>query len=148
MTKTREAVIEDLDLIVELFDKYRVFYGKESNKSEAEKFISERLKLKESKVFVAEAENELVGFVQLYPIFSSTNMQRLWLLNDLFVDQVHRGKGISKQLIERSKIMCAETDACGLILETDKTNMVGNKLYPSAGFSLDKTHNFYFWDNV
>ncbi|MBT8375502.1 MAG: GNAT family N-acetyltransferase [Bacteroidia bacterium] len=148
MITIRKASLEDLIQVVELFDKYRVFYKKESNKTAAEKFISERLKLNESKIFIAETINgKLIGFVQLYPIFSSTRMQKLWLLNDLFVEIEHRGKGISKLLIEESKKLCKETNACGLILETEKSNIVGNNLYPSVGFSVDKAHNFYSWDN-
>ena len=148
MTEIRKATIGDLKFIVELFDKYRVFYEEESDKEKAEEFIYERLKLNDSKIFVAETDDRsLVGFVQLYPIFSSTRMQRLWLLNDLFIDREHRGKGISKQLIETSKELCKQTNACGLILETAKTNSVGNELYPKVGFSLDKEHNYYSWDN-
>lgn len=148
MTKIRKATIEDLKLVVELFDKYRVFYEKESNKQKVEEFISERLKLNDSKIFVAETDDKnLVGFVQLYQIFSSIRMKRLWLLNDLYVDNKYRGKGISKQLIDISKSLCKQTNACGLILETTKTNIIGNELYPKVGFSLDKEHNYYSWDN-
>jgi GNAT superfamily N-acetyltransferase len=148
MTKIRKATIKDLNLVVELFDKYRVFYEKESDKQKAEEFLFERLKLNDSEIFVAETdENDLVGFVQLYPLFSSTRMQRLWLLNDLFVDKGFRGNGISKQLIETAKNLCIQTNACGLILETAKTNSIGNELYPQVGFSLDEDHNYYSWDN-
>ena len=148
MTETRKATIKDLELVVDLFDKYRVFYEKVSDKQSAKNFISERLKLNDSQIFVAEIDNlELVGFVQLFPIFSSTKMQRLWLLNDLFVAKEHRGKGISKKLIESSKELCKQTNACGLILETAKTNFVGNQLYPKVGLLLDNEHNYYSWDN-
>lgn len=144
----RKATIEDLKLIVELFDKYRVFYEKESDKEKAEEFLSDRLKHNESEIFVAETDNNnLVGFVQLYPLFSSTRMKRLWLLNDLFVEKDHRGKGISKQLIEAAKNLCKQTNACGLMLETAKSNIVGNELYPKVGFSLDSENNYYSWDN-
>ncbi|WP_166926347.1 GNAT family N-acetyltransferase [Flavobacterium poyangense] len=148
MTKIRKATIEDLKLAVALFDQYRVFYENESDKEKAEKFISERLQLNDSQIFVAETNNQdLVGFVQLYPLFSSTRMKRLWLLNDLFVANEYRGKGISKQLIDISKELCKQTNACGLLLETAKTNVVGNALYPKVGFSLDNDHNYYSWDN-
>ncbi len=147
MTEIRKATIGDLKFVVELFDKYRVFYEKESDIKKAEGFISERLTMNDSQIFVAETDDKyLVGFVQLYPVFSSTRMKRLWLLNDLFVDKAHRGKGISKQLIESSKELCRQTNACGLILETAKANVVGNGLYPKVGFSLDKEHNYYSWD--
>ena len=70
-----------------------------------------------------------------------------WLLNDLYVAPDHRGKGISKLLINRCYQLCKDTGASGLNLETEKTNTVGNSVYPKAGLILDTTHNFYFWDN-
>lgn len=147
MIEIRKAQLKDLKSVVELFDQYRVFYEKESDKSQAELFISERLKRNDAEIFVAEVESgRLIGFVQLYPIFSSTRMQRLWLLNDLFIDMEHRGKGVSKQLIEAAKELSIQTQACGLILETAKSNMIGNILYTKVGFSLDRDHNYYSWD--
>jgi GNAT superfamily N-acetyltransferase len=148
ITKIRKATIKDLNLVVELFDKYRVFYERETDKEKALEFLSERLKLNDSEIFVAETnDNSLVGFIQLYPLFSSTRMRPLWLLNDLFVNKEYRGKGISKQLIETAKNLCIQTNDCGLILETAKTNSIGNELYPNIGFSLDEEHNYYSWDN-
>ena len=148
MIKIKKAKIEDLKFVVELFDHYRVFYENESDKQKANEFISERLKLNDSEIFVAENDNKkIIGFVQLYPIFSSTRMQRLWLLNDLFVNEENRGKGVSKQLIQTGKELCKQTNACGLILETAKNNIIGNSLYPNIGFSLDEEHNYYFWNN-
>lgn len=145
---TRKATETDIKNLSILFDKYRVFYEKETDIQSAEKFLIERIQNKESEIFLTEnREGEIVGFVQLYPIFSSTRMQRLWLLNDLFVDEEHRGLGISKQLIEISKELCKQTNACGLILETAKTNEVGNNLYPQTGFTLDNEHNYYSWNN-
>jgi GNAT superfamily N-acetyltransferase len=79
-------------------------------------------------------------------MFSSTRMKRLWLLNDLFVKKEYRRRGISKLLIERAKELCRETKACGFILETAKSNSVGNKLYQAVGMSLDHNHNYYSWD--
>ena len=148
MIKIRKAQLADLNLVVDLFDQYRVFYEKSSDKQSAEKFISDRLKIHDSEIFVAETENRnIVGFVQLYPLFSSTRMKKLWLLNDLFVEKEYRGNGISKQLIEKSKLHCMQTNACGIILETAKTNIVGNNLYPKVGFVLDNEHHYYSWDN-
>jgi GNAT superfamily N-acetyltransferase len=148
MTEIRNATKEDLKKLVILFDKYRIFYECSSDIKIAGKFISERLEQNDSVIFIAESKTgDLVGFVQLYPIFSSTKMKRLWLLNDLFVEKVHRGKGIFKQLIEDAKKLCVETGACGLLLETAKTNLIGNALYPATGFVLDTEHNYYTWNN-
>lgn len=143
----RKALISDVDTVAELFDAYRVFYQKQSDVVAAQDFLTQRFQNHESEIFVAEVANKiLVGFVQLYPLFSSTRMKRIWLLNDLFVSADYRGKGISLQLIDKAKELARKTNACGLMLETAKTNTVGNNLYPQAGFELDRDHNFYSWD--
>ena len=81
--KFRTANINDLEQVSILFDDYRVFYEKPTDVEASKHFISERIKNHESIIIVAEAENgNLVGFTQLYPIFSSTRLKRLWLLND------------------------------------------------------------------
>jgi GNAT superfamily N-acetyltransferase len=147
MKNTRKATVSDLAQLAELFDQYRIFYHKDSNIPAAENFLKERIENKDSEIFVAESEGELVGFVQLYPLFSSTRMKRYWLLNDLYVNENYRGKGFSKELIEESKELAKSTNACGVLLETGKRNDIGNKLYPSCGFELYDSVNFYEWTN-
>lgn len=147
MKNTRKATIQDLPQLALLFDQYRVFYHKESDIPAAESFLKERIEKADSEIFVAEREGDLVGFVQLYPLFSSTRMKRYWLLNDLFVNENYRGKGFSKELIEETKELAKSTDACGVLLETGKSNDVGNKLYPSCGFEIYDEVNFYEWTN-
>lgn len=145
--KIRKAEIGDLEQLSGLFDDYRVFYGKVSDREGAKTFLFDRLSNEESVVFVAEVAGErLSGFVQLYPLFSSTRLSRLWLLNDLFVDLRYRQKGVATQLIEASKQLCRQTGAAGLLLETAKDNVPANVLYPLTGFNLDVDHNYYTWD--
>ena len=147
MNYTRKAIISDLPQLAELFDQYRIFYHKESDVPAAENFLQERIENKDSEIFVAEENGTLTGFVQLYPIFSSTRMQRYWLLNDLYVNENYRGKGYSKELIEKAKELCKASNACGILLETGKSNDIGNQLYPSSGFELYDSVNFYEWSN-
>jgi len=147
MKNTRKATLEDLEQLSVLFDQYRIFYHKESDIPAAENFLKERIQNKDSEIFVAENNGILTGFVQLYPIFSSTRMQRYWLLNDLYVNENHRGKGYSKELIEAAKDLCRLSNACGMLLETGKSNEIGNQLYPACGFELYDSVNFYEWTN-
>lgn len=144
---TRKATVKDIRQLAELFDQYRIFYHKESDVPAAEKFLKERIENKDSEIFVAENDGKLVGFVQLYPLFSSTRMKRYWLLNDLFVNEKHRGNGYSKALIEEAKQMAKYTDSCGILLETGKSNDIGNQLYPACGFQIYDAVNFYEWTN-
>ncbi|WP_312076380.1 GNAT family N-acetyltransferase [Chryseobacterium sp.] len=147
MKNTRKATIQDLKQLAELFDQYRIFYHKDSDISAAEEFLKERIQKEDSEIFVAENEGKLVGFVQLYPLFSSTRMKRYWLLNDLYVNENFRGKGFSKELIFEAQEMAKSTNSAGILLETGKSNDIGNKLYPSCGFEIYDEVNFYEWSN-
>lgn len=145
--RVRKAETADLDKVADLFNQYRVFYKKESDLIGGRQFLQDRMVNNESEIFVASDEqNNFMGFVQLFPIFSSTRMKRLWLLNDLFVAPDYRGQGVSIGLIEKAKELCRATNACGLLLETAKTNMVGNQLYPRTDFVLESDSNFYVWN--
>ena len=143
----RKATSNDVEHLSELFNAYRMFYRKASAIQSAKTFLEERISNKDSEIFVAQnTTNKLVGFVQLYPLFSSTRMKKFWLLNDLFVHPEFRGNSISIGLIQKAKDLVLESKACGMYLETEKSNLIGNALYPKTGFELNKSVNFYEWN--
>ncbi|MEM6642708.1 MAG: GNAT family N-acetyltransferase [Bacteroidota bacterium] len=143
----REAQAADLDRLAVLFDQYRQFYGKSSDETGSRTFLEERVNKQDSVIYVFEnEEGKLTGFTQLYPIFSSTRMKRMWLLNDLFVSKEYRGLGMSKALIKKAQENARSTGACSIMLETGKENHIGNKLYPSMGFEAMDTVTFFEWD--
>ncbi|WP_267740140.1 GNAT family N-acetyltransferase [Myroides injenensis] len=141
----RKASLEDLEQASELFNLYRIFYRQSSDLEAGKAFLKERLLNGESDIFLAWVDGKAVGFVQLYKLFHYIKLEKQWLLSDLFVCPEYRGKGISIGLIDRSKKWCEETNACGLMLETEKTNDIGNQLYPKCGFEYDALHNYYYW---
>ena len=146
--KIVEATSQNLDELALLFDSYRMFYRKPSDVEGAKKFLGERMNQKQSVIYLAlDDSGEVLGFAQLYPLFSSTRMKPLWLLNDLYVKEEHRRKGIARLLIEHCKALAMHHGAAGLSLETESTNHIGNHLYPATGFDMDTEHNFYFWTN-
>ena len=123
------------------------FTKKETDLDAAKKFLRERLANDQSVIFIVYDDSRAVGFTQLYHLFSSVNMAGVWLLNDLFVDPAYRGKKIEKQLLDAAQNHCTATGAKGVSLETEQTNVVGNKLYPIMGFERDTEHNFYCREN-
>lgn len=143
----REARKDDLEQLNKIFDAYRLYYRKDSDLKASRIFLEQRMIKGDSCIFVAEhTPGELAGFTQLYPLFSSTRMRKLWLLNDLFVLEAFRGQGVAHRLIERSKQCVRESGAFGMFLETEKSNTIGNHLYPSAGMRLNTTSNYYEWE--
>jgi len=135
--RTVRAGLDDLEALVPLFDGYRQFYRQPSDPVGARAFLAERLKRDESVIFVAIADGAAVGFTQLYPLFSSVSMKRLWLLNDLFVAPAGRRAGAGRALLDRAERWAKETGAKGLTLSTELTNATAQRLYESAGWTKD-----------
>ena len=134
---------KDADRIAPLFDAYRQFYKKEPDLAGARAFIGERLQRDESVIFLALAGDKAVGFVQLYPCFSSTAMKRMWILNDLFVLSQARRQGAAQALMERAKQWAIETKADGLWLETAVDNHPAQRLYERLGWKRDNDYYRY-----
>ena len=141
-----EASTKDIETMVPLFDGYRVFYKQDSNPEAARKFIRERLQRLDSVIFLAISEKgEGMGFTQLYPSFSSVALQRVYILNDLFVSEAFRGKGIGETLLEHAKDFAREKGARGLTLETAIDNPA-QKLYERLGWKKDDKVFHYTWE--
>src|SRR5262245_6619275 len=138
----RQAKKKDLDQLSILFDKYRIFYKQRSDVKGSKEFLKKRMKRNESVIFVAEERKQLIGFTQLFPIFSSVSMQRTWLLNDLFVNESSRGKGAAPALLNVAKEFGAETNSKWLLLQTAADNLTAQKVYEKNGW-VKETDFFY-----
>ena len=135
----RRAVADDVAKLTPLFDAYRMFYAQPSDPEASAAFLREWIARDESVVFLAEDDDDVLGFVQLYPIWSSTTTPagRFWLLNDLFVAESARRRGAGRALMERAERLARETDAVGLTLSTAVDNLRGQRLYESVGYRRD-----------
>ncbi|MCJ8010894.1 GNAT family N-acetyltransferase [Paenibacillus sp. KQZ6P-2] len=140
------ATANDLDDIAVLFNDYRIFYMQESDLEGARSFLTERFTKKESVLFVARERdtNQAVGFTQLYPSFSSVSMQRLFILNDLFVAQEFRQQGTARRLLEAARDYASGLKVKGLELSTAKDNFTAQRLYEQFGFEKDLEFVHYF----
>jgi ribosomal protein S18 acetylase RimI-like enzyme len=133
------ATMVDLDAVAPLFDAYRQFYHCPPDLPLARRFLTERLQGGDSTIFLARDESGALGFVQLYPLFTSSSPVpgRLWLLNDLFVAPAARGRGAGRALLERARRYAEETGARGLFLQTARDNLTAQRLYESLGWQRD-----------
>lgn len=139
-----QATINDLDSLTELFDFYRLFYKQASDLKGAREFLKERLTKNESVIFIAYEDEKPVGFTQLFPSFSSVSMQKSLVLNDLYVKETARRKGVAKELINRAIALAKETKAKGILLETGKENVNAQKLYEMIGFTKESNYYYYY----
>ena len=139
----KQGTIEQLEDITFLFNQYRMFYRQPSDLDGARKFVKERLQRQDAVIFLATKNTKPVGYTQLFPSWSSVSMQRVWILNDLFVLPEQRNRGIAKALMNRAKEHAISTNAVRLILATEVTNKIGQNLYESMGYS--RFNDFYHY---
>lgn len=134
---TRKANIQDLDQLTKLFDQYVVFYKSPSNYEKHYAFLKERLEKNEAIVFVScddENLDKIIGFALIYISFSSLALNKIVILNDLFVDGSARKKGIGEKLIQETITLAKEIGSHTIRLRTAKSNNIAQKLYHKMGF--------------
>ncbi|MFD9625211.1 GNAT family N-acetyltransferase [Peribacillus muralis] len=140
----KRTTLDELESLTGLFNSYRVFYEQASDPVSARGFLSERLVNGDSVVFMAFEEEAAVGFVQLYPSFSSVSLRRSWILNDLYVLESVRKKGFGEALLKAAITFAKETGARGVSLETGKENVQAQRLYEKIGFARESNYFYHF----
>lgn len=140
------ATTFEVDKIAPLFDAYRQFYKAPSDLIGSANFLAERLAQDESVIFLALESEQALGFVQLYPVFASVALKRLWLLNDLYVSETARNGGVGRALMKRAEDFARETGTRGLFLRTATDNLPAQRLYESCGWVRDT--QFYRYDRI
>lgn len=137
--QVRQATVLDLEQLIPLFDAYRQFYGKAPDVAVARQFLTDRLARQESVVLLAEDGGGVVlGFVQMFPSFSSVGAAPIYILNDLFVVPTSRGKGIGTLLMRAAADAARAVGAVRLKLSTAITNVPAQRLYNVLGWERDE----------
>ncbi len=139
----RMATESDLTQLAQLFDAYRQFYKQPADLERARDFIGERLNRNDSWLLVAQSQDDLIGFCQMYPSFSSTNTSRIAILNDLFVAQNARSKGVGKDLMRTAEDLAKKLGLSALELSTAIDNQTAQSLYKQLDWQLDKEFYYY-----
>lgn len=139
----RQAALSDLEALVVLFDGYRQFYGRQSDIPAVQEFLLARFNHGESVLFIAHDGSTPVGFTQLYPSFSSVSLARVFVLNDLFVLEQARRKGVASKLMSAATEFAKCLGAVRISLSTAMTNQAAQSLYQSAGWKRDEQFFVY-----
>ncbi|HMB90273.1 MAG TPA: GNAT family N-acetyltransferase [Rhodothermales bacterium] len=139
-----QAQLEHLEVVVPLFDAYRQFYRKASDKEGARRFIEARLRNGDSVLLLAmDDEEQAVGFTQCYPAFSSVRMRPIWILNDLFVAPTARRQGVAQALMDEAARYARHAGVIALALATEKDNDTAKALYEQLGYEQDTAFDYY-----
>ncbi|MDK2747399.1 MAG: GNAT family N-acetyltransferase [Brevundimonas sp.] len=139
----QKAGVEQIDALVPLFDAYRQFYRRPSAPDDARVFLLERMERQQSVVFLAFDGAVAVGFVQMFPSFSSAAMRSILILNDLFVAHSARGTGVGRALLDVAASYGRQVGAARLTLSTENTNTSAQAIYEHMGWTPSTDFQHY-----
>jgi GNAT superfamily N-acetyltransferase len=133
----RTATVEDIPILCtllhQLFSKEVEFTPDITHQTKGLKMIIEDEKIGE--IYVACKEGEIVGMVNLLYTVSTALGERVALLEDMIIDEKHRGEDIGSALLEYVLTVTKEKWIKRVTLLTDADNLSAHRFYESMGFS-------------
>ena len=140
----RQAGPADVPATAPLFNAYRQFYEQPSDLALATAFLTERLQKSESVVLLAcSAQQQVLGFCQLYPTFCSVEAKPIYSLYDLFVQPEARRTGAGTALLLAAERLAQAHGKARMDLTTAKTNLAAQAAYEGLGWVRDEVFLAY-----
>ncbi|MFH5181401.1 GNAT family N-acetyltransferase [Paenibacillus sp. TAB 01] len=140
-TVIRAVHEQDIPQLLDLMVQYIVdFYNRPMpNEQSLENLIRQLLANPASGMqFCAERDGKLVGFATLYFTFSTLQVKRAAILNDLFVLTEARGAKLGEKLFQVCLAFVRENDFAYMTWETAKDNLIAQSLYNKMGGHLSE----------
>lgn len=92
----------------------------------------------QSHLYALEYDEKIIGMVTLC-IYQCPTGRKAWI-EDVVVDQNHRGKGYGKLMVRKAMEECQNRGNVTLMLTSHPSRIVANQLYQSLGFEKRETN--------
>ncbi len=92
----------------------------------------------QSHLYVLEADGQFIGMTTLC-LYQCPTGWKAWI-EDVVVDQNHRGKGYGKLMVRKAMEECKNRRNVTLMLTSRPSRVVANQLYQSLGFEKRETN--------
>jgi len=127
--------VEEFEELLPLIAAYQRFYEvAEIDEGRNRAFFRRFLAPSEDGLLLgARSEGRLVGYACLYWHFSSLEATESVLMNDLYVDEEARGRGVGRALIEATAEVARERGVPFVEWSTAPDNHTAQRLYDSTG---------------
>lgn len=144
---------EHADAVVFLLNEYArdpMGGGRDLPPRVRKELVPELRKRDTAHVILGFVDGEPAGLVICFEGFSTFACMPLLNIHDVAVSGRHRGKGLSRRMLEKVEAIAAGLGCCKLTLEVLEGNTVAQAAYRSFGFSgyeLDsRTGRAMFWE--
>ena len=125
----------EIEHLAEVFDLYRVHYGEAADAPQVEGWLEENIRSGRVEAFVAEDDDEVVGFAITMAVPASLRLGHFWQIRDLFVAPNHRRLGVGRSLLDSIRAAAIATGASRIVLQTESDNTPALCLYADSGYS-------------
>lgn len=103
-----------------------------------EAYFKEMLASDSNYLFFLSSEKDIAGMLTV-GIYKSPTGTKAWI-EDVVVEEIYRGKGFGKQLVEHAISFSKSLGADSLMLTSRPVRIAANKLYQSLGFEMRETN--------
>lgn len=135
MPRTRLATPADqarlLPLVRELWKHERMAWDEERTPAALARLLGDASL---GRVWIVEDGAHPVGYLALCFGYSLEYLGRDAFIDELYVDDAFRGRGVGRQLIATAEAACPDLQVVALHLEVDDTNPRAQALYAQLGF--------------
>ena len=97
------------------------------------------------RVWIFRVDGEAVGYLAVTVCYSLEFAGRYALVDELYVREAHRGRGIGARALEVAAAACRELDVVALRLEVDVWNTRARDFYRRLGFELQERYMMSRW---
>ena len=135
---------EELDALLPLIAAYQRFYeiDDERNRAFFRRFLAPS---QDGLLLGARSEDRILGYACLYWHFSSLEATETVLLNDLFVSEEARGRGVARALIEATAEIARGRVAPYVEWSTAPDNRTAQRLYDTTGANRAEWVSYELW---
>jgi len=97
------------------------------------------------RMWIFRVDGEAVGYLAMTVCYSLEFAGRCAVVDELYVREAHRGRGIATRALELAAGACRELDVSALRLEVDVGNARAMALYRRLGFALQERYMMTRW---
>jgi GNAT superfamily N-acetyltransferase len=128
-----EVTVNNLDEVLPLIKEYQAFYGVEDiDEEQTRLFFSQFAKRSDNGILhLYRFKGKAIGFSTIYKGFSSTRVEAVAVLNDLYIQPFYRGNGFAKELIKHALEMAKSLGYSRIQWMTAEDNITAQRFYNS-----------------
>jgi GNAT superfamily N-acetyltransferase len=139
-----KAARRHLEKLTPLFEQYRQSLGQRPDATQAEEFLSQRLRRSEATILLAQRNDDVLGFAIMYPIFSAADLRQDWLISDVFTSPAERAEDVAEELLQEAQKQVRRQNHKGILLEIRRNSGFSARFYQKLDFETgDRTYRYW-----